>query len=80
LITEAEADAIRQCIDGKSQAWVLRQFADARDAAVTLRYRKIAAWGQPSVILIGGAVVLWLSSGYFQVLSQLFVELSRWTS
>jgi len=78
FITANEADAIRQCSDGKSQAWLLRQLAIARDTTTTTRYQRIAAWGQPIVVLIGAAVVSLLSIGHFQFISQMLNELQRW--
>lgn len=78
FITSNEADAIRQCSDGKSQAWLLRQLAIARETTTTTRYQRIAAWGQPVIVLIGAAVVSWLSVGHFQFISQLLNELQRW--
>lgn len=76
LLNAAEFQAIVSEESAASRAWLMRRLADRKEAIVMHRRAMVSTLFHPAVVLVAGAIVLWIFVAFFGVLVTMIVSLS----
>jgi type IV pilus assembly protein PilC len=74
LLTDKEATAIAESV-GDTRVWLLRKLAEWREENVNRQARLLVMCLQPAIVIFFGAMVLWIVTAFFSVLSAMITSL-----